>query len=137
VYINATPEYAGAAESYKTKKIDAAKLTTLTGKTFEFGYCGDTGRFMKPNFLCDFKYNRLKFTVYSAWDQKELDSNYSTADTPLTIWIQNEHGVDIQKIQDVKHGTEMEFDIDCIDYKSLGVYVTGGATIIGEPKFVK
>ncbi len=136
VYINATPEYAGSAERYVTKKINAAKLTTSTGKTFEFGYCGDTGRFMKPNFLCDFKYKRLKFAVYSAWDQKEQDAGYG-ADTPLTIWIQDEHGTYIEKIEDVKHGTEKEFDIDCIDYKSISVYVTGGATIIGEPKFVK
>lgn len=136
VYINATPEYAGAAESYKTKKIDAAKLTTLTGKTFEFGYCGDTGRFMKPTFLCDFKYKRLKFTVYSAWDQKELEAGYSS-DTPLAIEITDEHGTVIKSFKDLKHGTELEFDIDCIDYKTLGVYCTGGATIIGEPKFVK
>lgn len=137
VYINATPEYAGSAERYVTKKINADKLTTLTGKTFEFGYFGDTGRFMCPTFMCDFKYKRLKFTLYSAWDQKELETGYSSTDTPLTVWITNELGVVIEKIEDLKHGTELEFDIDCIDYKSLEVYCTGGATIIGEPKFVK
>ncbi|HQE65752.1 MAG TPA: stalk domain-containing protein [Bacillota bacterium] len=137
VYINATPEYAGSAERYVTKKIDAGRLTTLTGKTFEFGYCGDTGRFMKPTFLCDFKYKRLKFTLYSAWDQKELETGYSSPDTPLALEITDEHGTIIKSIKDLKHGTELELDIDCIDYKSLEVYCTGGATIIGEPKFVK
>ncbi len=137
VYINATPEYGGAADRYVTKKINAEKLTTSTGKIFEFGYCGDTGRFMQSTFQCDFKYKRLKFTLYSAWDQEELDTGYAKEDTPLKLHIQDEHGTYIKKIDDIKHGTEIEFDIDCIDYKSLTVYCTGGGTIIGEPKLVK
>lgn len=109
----------------------------MSGRTFEFGFCGDTGRNMSPTFMCDYKYKRIKFTVYFAWDQKELESGYAKEDTPLRLLIENEHGVYIKKIEDIKHGTEMEFDIDCIDYKSLRFYFNGGATIIGEPKFVK
>lgn len=137
VYINVTPEYGGNSYYYVTKKINAEKLTTSTGKTFEFGYCGDTGCFMSSDFQCDFKFKKLKFTFYSAWDQKELETGYATVDNTLSLHIQDEHGTYIKKIDDIKHGTEMEFDIDCIDYKSISIYCTGGGSIIGEPKFVK
>lgn len=139
VYINVTPEYAdgNSAGLYKTKKIDADRLTTSTGKTFDFGYCCESGRFMKPEFACDFKYKRLQFTLYSEWSQAELDSGSCSKDTPLKIEITDEHGTVIEKNENLKHGTETEFDIDCIDYKTLRVYTYGGKTIIGEPKFVK
>lgn len=137
VYINATPEYGGDAGAYVTKKINAEKLTTSTGKTFEFGYCGDTGRFMKSTFNCDFNYKKFKFTLYSAWDQKELETGYAKEEDTLSLYIQDEFGTYIKKIDDIKQGTEMDFEIDCIDYKSITVYCTGGGTIIGEPKFVK
>lgn len=56
IYINATaPEYADSVDRYTTKKNNAEKLTTATGETFEFGFCGDTRRFMKPTFKCDFQ----------------------------------------------------------------------------------
>lgn len=137
VYVNATPEYTGLPKRYVTKDIDAARLTTAAGKTFEFGYCGEYSRFMKPTFKCDFKFKKLKFTIYSAWSQEELDKGYAKADDTLRLEITNELGVVIKSIRDIKQGTETEFDIDCIDYKNLTVYCTGGGTIIGEPKFVK
>ncbi|MFZ5351833.1 MAG: stalk domain-containing protein [Bacillota bacterium] len=139
VYINASPEYVdgGSAALYKTKKIDAERLTTESGKTFDFGYCGEDYRFIKPTFNCNYKYKRLKFTLYAAWSQEELDSGRRQKDTPLKVEITNEHGTVIESIEDLKHGTEMEFDIDCIDYKTLQVYTFGGSTIIGEPKFAK
>lgn len=83
------------------------------------------------------KHKKSKFTAYLAWDQKELDSGYANEDMPLSLHIQDEIEVYIKKFDDIKHGTEIEFDIDCIDYKTISVYCTGGATIIGEPKFVK
>lgn len=137
VFINATPEYAdaNAAGHFMTKKIDAARLTTSTGKIFEYGYCG-VNDFFKPTFKCEFKYKKLQFTVYSAYNKKQLDRLNGGDPKPLKIKITNELGVVIKEV-DVKHGTETVFDIDCIDYASLQVYVAGGSTIVGEPKFVK
>lgn len=140
VYINATPEYTdNFGGEYVTKKIDAARLATSSGRIFEFGY-GGKHSYTSPIFLCDFKYKRFQFTVYSAWNEEQKKLHRDTLNDenqPLEISIKNEHGVVIEHIKDIKPGTETKFDIDCIDYKTLTVYCTGGATIIGEPKFVK
>lgn len=55
---------------------------------------------------------RLKFKVYFAWDEKELETGYGSEDKPLKLHIANEYGMVIKKIEDIKQGTEMEFDID-------------------------
>lgn len=140
VYINATPEYTdNFGGEYVTKEIDAARLTTSTGKIFDFGYGGKHDH-TAPVFLCDFKYKKFQFTVYSAWNEaqkKYYKDTQNDENQPLEIIITNEHRTVIEQIKDIKPGTETKFDIDCIDYKSLTVYCTGGATIIGEPKFVK
>jgi hypothetical protein len=139
VYINATPEYvdSNSTKYYVTKQINAERMTTLTGKTFEYGYCCQSDRFIKPTFKCDFQYKKLQFTLYSAWSQKELDAKPSLLNKPMSVEITDENGIVIKKIDDLAHGTEMTFDIDCANYKTLQVYMYGGATIIAEPKFVK
>jgi|GEM_PF-638519 len=140
VYINATPEYTdNFGGEYVTKSVDAARLTTTAGKTFDFGY-GGKHSYTSPIFLCDFKYKKFQCTIYSAWneDQKKLyRDTLNDESQPLEIMIKNEHGMEIKNIKGIKPGTETKIDIDCIDYKTLTIYVTGGASIIGEPKFVK
>lgn len=125
VFVNATPEYTKVAALYTTKELNAERLTTTTGKTYEYGYCVKND-FITFSFQCDYKFKKLQFYAWMDDDKAKQ----------LKVELKDEQDVVIKTIT-TEPGTETFIDIDCSKYESVHVYIGGHTSIIGEPKFVK
>jgi len=131
-YINASPEYGGYGPRYRLKS-RTPELLKAGNVTFDYGYFGDNQSSQSESFNTNFEYDKFKVRIW-ADDYKDDDGNYSTYNP--SIEFTDENGITIKKL-DIEFGKMYELEIDIKDVKELYVSVSGGLSIIGEPKLGK
>jgi hypothetical protein len=135
-YIRVSPEFARVNEGlYRLKNRMPEYLNRAPGKTFEYGYSGDSGYYagMSMTVITNFEYDKFKATF---WIDEEKDENGEYTGSDPVIEFRDENSIPVKKF-DVEYGKLYDIELDIKDVMELEVWASGSLSIIGEPMIGK